>query len=274
MAFKKLYIEITNVCNLRCPFCAESGRSPEFMAAEKFALALDRLAPLGGHIYPHVLGEPLLHPELGEILDICRAKGRPVNLTTNGRLLGSRSGLLLYSPALRLVSVSLHSAGDESADAALCLLEDALSFARARLSGRPYVTLRLWRGSEGLAVAAMEELRRRFPDMEAVARSGHEAYRLAPGLFLDLAQPFQWPSAGRAGSPRKSCPGLTNQLAVLADGTVVPCCLDARGELALGNLFESSIDEILASPRASTIRAGFASGRAAEPLCAGCSGKP
>lgn len=275
MPFKKLYVEITNVCNLRCAFCPEGGRAPEFMSAAKFGRVLDALSPLGGHIYPHVLGEPLLHPELEEILDICRAKGRPVNLVTNGRLLDKRSGMLLSAPALRLVSVSLHSEGDGGTGEPLNLLEDALRFAGARRGARPYVTLRLWRGSEDpAAVAMLAEIKRLFPVLVPSPRSGHEAYRLAPGLFLDMADPFEWPEAGPGRGGARFCPGLSGQLAVLADGTVVPCCLDARGELKLGNIFESPIEEILSSPRAAAIREGFAARRAVEPLCVGCLGKP
>ena len=66
------------------------------------------------------------------------------------------------------------------------------------------------------------------------------------------------------------CYGLRNQIGVLADGTVVPCCLDAEGEIALGNLFDSTLEEIVNSPRARAMYDGFTEHRAVEPLCRTC----
>ena len=66
------------------------------------------------------------------------------------------------------------------------------------------------------------------------------------------------------------CYGMLDHVGVLADGTVVPCCLDADGEIALGNIFESDLSEILASPRARAIADGFKHHQKVEPLCRRC----
>ena len=66
------------------------------------------------------------------------------------------------------------------------------------------------------------------------------------------------------------CYALRDHIGVLCDGTVVPCCLDHDGDLALGNLFTQELDEILNSERARTIRGGFSGRRAVEPLCRRC----
>ena len=63
---------------------------------------------------------------------------------------------------------------------------------------------------------------------------------------------------------------LRDQLAVLCDGTVVPCCLDGEGELALGNLFRQELEDILRGERAAAIHAGFDARRPAEELCRRC----
>ncbi|MBR4944951.1 MAG: SPASM domain-containing protein, partial [Peptococcaceae bacterium] len=72
------------------------------------------------------------------------------------------------------------------------------------------------------------------------------------------------------GSSNVFCYGLRDQLGVLCDGTVVPCCLDHDGDLALGNLFQQTLDEILQSPRAQAIYQGFSNRQAVEPLCRRC----
>ena len=66
------------------------------------------------------------------------------------------------------------------------------------------------------------------------------------------------------------CHGLRRQLAVLCDGTVVPCCLDGEGELALGNLFRQELEDILRGERAAAIQAGFDARRPVEALCRRC----
>ena len=57
---------------------------------------------------------------------------------------------------------------------------------------------------------------------------------------------------------------------MLCDGAVVPCCLDHEGDIPLGNLLEQDFAEILDSPRARAVYAGFSQGRPSEELCRRC----
>ena len=88
---------------------------------------------------------------------------------------------------------------------------------------------------------------------------------------MQLGMEFDWPDLNaQEGGESIFCYGLRDQLGVLCDGTVVPCCLDHEGDLALGNLYTMSMDEILDTPRAKAIYAGFSHGQAAEELCRKC----
>ena len=60
------------------------------------------------------------------------------------------------------------------------------------------------------------------------------------------------------------------QLAVLSDGTVVPCCLDHEGDIPLGNLLERDLEDILRGPRARALYDGFSRRRPSEALCRRC----
>ena len=106
---KKAYLEITNVCNLSCAFCPGTRREKGFLTPEGFGLLTGKLRPHTEYLYLHLMGEPLLHPQLGEILARAEALGFRVMVTTNGTLLEERGGLLLDSPAVERVSVSLQS---------------------------------------------------------------------------------------------------------------------------------------------------------------------
>ena len=82
---------------------------------------------------------------------------------------------------------------------------------------------------------------------------------------------FDWP--GRDAPDRGErcfCYALRDQIGVLADGTVVPCCLDHEGDMALGNLFKQELKEIMSTPRAQEIYAGFSQRKAREELCRRC----
>ena len=69
--FSRAYVEITNVCNMACAFCPGTAREKGFMTPETFALLAGKLRRHTDYLYLHVMGEPLLHPQLAEILRIC-----------------------------------------------------------------------------------------------------------------------------------------------------------------------------------------------------------
>ena len=268
--FKRIYIEITSSCNLKCSFCQETLRSPHFMSVDEFAHTLQQIRPYTNYIYLHVKGEPLLHPQLEELLGIAAELGFRVIITTNGTLLPERGALLLKSEAVHKVNISLQSfegnGGDEPED----YLRACADFAAAAGESGKLCVLRLWNsgGFETLNPRIRAELARRFPQpWEEFRRS----LRLAPRVFLESGDMFDWPdmSAEELGE-NCFCYGLRDQVGVLCDGTVVPCCLDHDGDVPLGNLFERELDEILASPRAVSIREGFSRRRAVEELCRRC----
>ena len=107
--FSRMYLEITTCCNLSCSFCPGTKRPAAFLSPEDFRTLAAKLRPYGQYLYLHVMGEPLLHPQLPELLEICRALGFRATLTTNGTLLPKKQAALLDAPALRKVSISLHS---------------------------------------------------------------------------------------------------------------------------------------------------------------------
>ena len=69
------------------------------------------------------------------------------------------------------------------------------------------------------------------------------------------------------------CQGLRTHIAILSDGTIVPCCLDGNAYISLGNIFVQDISEILEQERTQNFIQGFRDKRAVEPLCCHCSFK-
>lgn len=268
--FRKIYLEISNLCNLRCAFCPGTRRPGHIMTEAEFSFLLPKLRPYSDFLYFHLMGEPLLHPNLHTFLRLAGEMGFKVILTTNGTLLKKQQDLLLSAPALHKVNISLHAF--EANDLSVPFreyLEDCFSFGKAA-EGRVLVTYRLW--NQGGQDAKNQEILRTmadsFPEPWATDRRGT---RIADRVFLEYGDKFDWPDlTAPEGGQVVFCHGLRDQLGVLCDGTVVPCCLDHEGDIALGNLFHQDLEEILASPRAKAIYDGFSRRTATEELCRRC----
>ena len=272
--FGKIYLEITNVCNLSCDFCPVTERPGQFLSLDNFQVLLTQLRGWGRDLFFHVKGEPLLHPQLGDLLTVAGEAGFTVTLTTNGSLLGKWGDRILASPAVRQVNVSLHSQGGID-DAQYWQGLEAFLDAH-RLHPAFPLSLRIWNLRSGLVPPDLERLWRhlahRYPqlgDWENPTRAASTT--LDARVFLNQEEQFSWPDLKLdATETRGFCHGLGNQIAVLVDGTVVPCCLDGQGVMALGNLLTTPLNEILQSPRALAISKGFAERRLVEPLCQRC----
>ena len=270
MRFRKVYLEISNICNLSCRFCPGTKRTKKALTEEELAVLLPKLRPYTDYLYFHLMGEPLLHPKLEQFLEMAGNYGFKVILTTNGTLLKKQQEMLLSSPALHKINISLHAF--EANDLAVPFeeyLSDCFAFGKAS-AGKKLVVYRLWNqgGEDAQNQVILDTMNRYFPGNWVKERRGT---RIAERTYLEYGDKFDWPDlTAPEGSNQVFCYGLRDQLGVLCDGTVVPCCLDHEGDLALGNLFTQDMEEILNSPRAKAIYDGFSSREAAEELCRKC----
>ncbi len=267
---KKAYIEITNRCNLRCAFCPGTKRGARTMSAQEFSLVLGKLTGTVEYVYLHVMGEPLSHPQLAELLEIAKEKKMHVCVTTNGTLLARQSDTLLSAAALYKVSVSLHSFEGNGLESAQ-YLEDIWRFADAASKRGVIVALRLW--NEGGAEEQNGDIRAFLLEKCGLSQLPEEkngSVKLREKLYLERAQKFDWPDLSASEQPTQFCYALRDQVAVLADGTVVPCCLDHEGDIALGNLFTDELSDILNGERAAALKEGFSRRCPTEELCRRC----
>ena len=268
---KKAYLEITNACNLRCSFCHGTKREIKFLSTEEFTLAATKLRGVTEYLYFHLMGEPLLHPELPAFFRIAGELGFKVILTTNGTLLPQKSDLLLAAAPLHKVSISLHSY--EANDIGISLesyLQGCFDFCAKAAARGIIAVMRLWNigGEDALNRTILDAMHTAFPGEWVQTRSG---YRLADKVFLEWGDRFEWPDpeADYVGN-HHTCYGLRDQIGVLSNGTIVPCCLDADGNIPLGNIFTDEIESVLASPRAVALKRSFENRNITEELCLRC----
>ena len=276
--FNKIYVEIGNICNLSCSFCPELKRDRRQMTAEEFAHVCRSVVGYTDYIYLHVMGEPLLHPKLSQMLDIAHSHGLRVCITTNGTLLEKNKEMLLsHADVIHKVNISVHSIEGNGIEERLeKYMSEILDFARSASTCGIFTILRLWNLDSREALGAnlqnnfIEDiLHREFPTDWKKRWNG---YMLADRIFLEFAGAFVWPAESEAEEcTLGSCRGLIDQIAILADGAVVPCCLDSEGRMPLGNIFEDTMESILATPRAVAIKDGFLHGEMREEMCKKCS---
>ena len=259
--YSRVYVEITNSCNLQCSFCHGHGRKKRFMAEGEFLHILKQLQGKTEYLYYHLMGEPLLHPDLPRFLELAKEHGFRSNLTTNGTMLPQRGEALLKA-GVHKINISLHSLeqGDPESYVRACG-----EFAKSAKEYGTIVSFRLWTGKNG---TILEKLQKCLPgDWQKNTRG----YRIRDGIFLEYGEKFDWPDKdAEEGDGRIACYGMRDHFGILCDGTVVPCCLDSEGDIALGNVFRQELTDILASERAEAICKGFQNRKAVEQLCRKC----
>lgn len=265
MRFKKIYIEITNTCNLSCPFCIQNSRKPAYMNFNQFNHILQEIKPYTHYIYLHVLGEPLMHPDLENFLQLAFDNHFHVNLTTNGTLLKNSLPVLLKAKALRQINISLHSFPQIDN-----YLENVFECGDILSENNVYVSYRMWTMDKNedpnmnkTILAIQNHYNCTLVDMK-------NSVKLKDHCFISFDTTFEWPSLSNTFiSDQGTCQGFRHMCAILVDGRVVPCCLDSKGEAVLGNIFEEPFNDIL--DKNQKILQDFSNHKMSLELCKKCS---
>lgn len=282
MRFLRTYIEISNICNLQCSFCPVVERDKKVLSPENFRRILKMVLPHTEHVCLHLMGEPLAHPEFKQILDICDEEGAVVQLVTNGTFL-SKFGFETFFKAkcLRQINFSLHSFKDNfPGQDVRPYLYDILQFSREALKERPelYLNYRFWN------LDAPSEMKDENKDMidhiceffqvpinERINVALNKSKNVTGRIYFHFDTRFEWPNLNDPNRGENGfCHALSQQIGIHADGTVVPCCLDKEAGMPLGNVLETSFEEILNTPRLKNIREGFKKHILVEELCQKC----
>lgn len=270
--FKKVYIEITNICNLSCSFCSIDHRKKEFISLNAMEVILRKINDYTDYVYLHVKGEPLLHPELNKILDLCQKYHKRVNITTNGTLLKTKQEELNH-PIIRQINFSLHSENQKEN-----YLEDIFEIVD-KLKEK-IIIYRFWTMENNLlnekSTKIVEKIQNNYYlSSEIVEKIKNEKHvKIRDNLYIDKANEFVWPNLENDYfNDEGTCYALKDQLAILVDGTVVPCCLDSDGIVNLGNIYQQSLEEIINSKKYQEMKRGFCNRKVTEELCKHCSFK-
>ncbi|MBY0515614.1 MAG: radical SAM protein [Bacteriovoracaceae bacterium] len=279
--FRRVYIEISNICNLQCTFCPEVERPKFIMGLSEFKKVLTEVAPYTDEICLHLMGEPLSHPNFEAILLECKNQNMPVQLTTNGTLMTKFHADVFFNSSIRQINFSLHSFKDNFPGKDWRpYLYDLLDFTRLALKEKPelYINFRLWNLP---GITTMRDENQDFIDEiqgyfgiavnERVDVSHRRSKNIVGRAYFHFDTRFEWPSLQSPLISEKGfCHALSQHVGIHANGEMVACCLDKEAGNKLGNVFEQSFEEILNLKATQQLHEGFQKGLLLSDLCQRC----
>jgi len=268
--FRKIYIEITNICNLHCAFCGNNQRDKQEMQISDFEKIIKKVTAYTDLIFLHVKGEPLLHSKLEKLFAIVNETSLSVNLTTNAVYLSSMQEMLVKQSSLRQINISLHvlMQNEIDIDKYLCEVIKASQFIYE--NSKIIISFRLWERDKNNPLYT-HILRILQKELGLTQENSKNYVMINERMFINFDDVFKWPDLddeiiGNQGL----CQGLRDHIAILVNGAVVPCCLDGEGIITLGNIFHSDLESILNSQRARKMLDGFRNRQICETLCSKC----
>jgi len=257
--FKKIYIEITNICNLNCSFCSKDDKPKHELSIIEFEHILKQINNYTDYLYLHVKGEPLLHKNLKEILELCYKYNKKVNITTNATLLKEKLDIIINSKVVRQVNISLQSIINMN------ILEDIIECADTLSENNIQVQYRMWANNKYQKHILNKLIG--YYNIEFITNNN----KLKNNLYLNLDKEFIWPNlANNYISDTGTCYGTRTHIGILSDGTVIPCCLDSSGIINLGNIFNEKFEDILNKERIKEMKTNFQNNKICEELCQKC----
>ena len=258
--FKKIYIEITNSCNLNCEFCIKNQRKTKFISLDEFKILLDNIKDYTDYLYFHILGEPLLHPKINKLINIA-SKHFKINITTNGYLINK----IKDNKNIRQLNISLHSYSSKYQISLNNYLDNI--FNTINTLDNTYISLRLWVKNKYNKEIINYINNRYNTDISYDV----EQYSINDKIFINNFHEFIWPDLNNnTYDENGTCYGLIDHIGILVDGTIIPCCLDSRGDINLGNIYNNNLTEILEGDRVKTIINNFKNNKKCEELCKHC----
>lgn len=266
--YKRIYIEITNNCNLNCSFCSKVLKPIRNMNIDEFEIILNKIYMFTDYIYLHVKGEPLIHKNIIDFINLADKYNLKVNLTTNGVLFPALAKELSKCKNLNKINFSLHSENNKEN-----YFESI--FDSVKYLNNTTVIYRLWTLKNNELDTNSQKIVEKIKDYynlstETVEKIKNENnIKISSTIYVDKDNEFVWPTVNNYKS-NGYCYGLNTHIAILVDGTVVPCCLDSNGIIELGNIYKDNLENIINSDRYQNLLKSLRNRKPCEELCKSC----
>ncbi|WP_228150963.1 radical SAM/SPASM domain-containing protein [Malaciobacter marinus] len=280
--FRKVHIEITNICNLKCSFCPPKIKPNATMNLEKFDELNCELKSYTKELAYHIVGDPLVLSNLNDYLNISKKHGLKVNITTTANNINKKHYEALSNTILKQINFSINSynanSHKKSLNEYLQAIIDFIKYAQS-INHEYFINLRIWnlddtKSAKEFNKKVFDKINSEFEsniDIDDVYKNRPKNIRIARKIFFNFDDYFKWPSLDEnVISTKGFCYGLDSHFGILCSGEVVPCCLDQNAVINLGNINSSKLDDILKSKRVLDIQKGFKKNILIEELCQKC----
>ena len=264
MRFKKIYIEITNACNLTCPFCIKNQRKINYISYNEYKYIINKIKNYTKEIYLHILGEPLLHPDIINFIEYAKKNNLEVNITTNGYLINN----LNNNKNIHRLNISLHSY-NEKYNLDLNTYLNNIFNTIDNIKDKTFISLRLWVGNKNTNYI-LNYINQRY-NTNIISLEDNTKIKISSNIIIDTFHEFIWPDLNNNYyNEIGKCKGLIDHIGILSNGTIIPCCLDTLGNINLGNIYTEDIDNILNKQIVIDMIDGFKKGIKCQELCKHC----
>ncbi|WP_267284508.1 radical SAM/SPASM domain-containing protein [Aliarcobacter trophiarum] len=275
-------MELTNICNLECSFCPPKLFANKVMSLELFDRLNSELKELTNELAYHVVGDPLVLGNLNEYLNISQKHNLKVNITTTANNISKRHYKALMNPTIKQINFSINSYNANSHKKSFDeYIEPILEFIKFSKENNHnyFINFRIWnlddtKSAYDFNSKVFDKLNSFFNsslDIDDVYKTKPKNLRVDRKIFINFDDYFVWPNINNEHiSSCGFCYGLNSHFGILANGSVVPCCLDLDAKINLGNVEKNTIKEILNTPRAKAMIEGFRKNILVEELCQKC----
>ena len=244
----RLYIEVTNVCNLDCVMCPTGlhilERHKGHMKWELFTKIIDEMAPHVQTTTLHIWGEPLLHPQLPELIRYARDRGIEVSISTNATLLTEERSAALLDSGLSEIYLCLDGMNAETYEA----IRRKADFQETKENIHRFIAMRQKRDDGPKTYVQIIEMEptkeqteefRRYWQLPGVDRVNVKAFDSWGNQVKEINQLRSAEDQLPSLKGRYHCPLLWYHCHVYFDGTVTCCDRDYGAKYPLGNVAEA-----------------------------------
>jgi len=212
----------------------------------------------------HHFGDPLLHPRIGELINILHKYHISASFSCNPQALSDEKINDLLDSQLDHLNISLDGAtketyenlrgGAANYEMALDGIDRLLKEKLKRQSDKPEIVI---------SMIHMKETDKEIEDFKAkwIPQSGVNEVQVKPfirweGAFKDINEMAEDTQLNKSFKKKQDYPCFWpwSRLVVLWDGRVVPCCYDYDGKFVIGDLNNQTIKEIWNSPAMHRLR--------------------
>lgn len=267
----EIVMETTNRCNLRCTMCAinHMKRKVGDIDINNFKRFVDEIKGRVELVYLHGLGEPLLHPQIIDMIGYCRAKGLRCGMSTNATVLDEKMSREILKAGLDYMILAFDGAKKETFER----VRKNADFDKVKNNIGTFLRVKRSIPNKNFTVVQMVLMDETMEELKAFL----SAWRSEKGIdavrtkrHIDLR--FVNNNKERPGVCDKPCFYLWRQANIYWDGTMSLCCMANDNEEIVGNIFkDGGFEKVWNSEKMKDYRRLHAAGKYADiRICRKC----